>query len=376
MADITSYGPIRRLRSEPTIHTLRFRRGTLAAEARGLAFLFRPAVTGVAEVPVDDRDATFLFRARTSDFQQVTIQGVLTYRVEDPARLADRVDFTIDLRDGTWRKEPLEQVAGLLTQLAQQATLDLVATLDLREAVRVGIDRVRSVVTEQLVGDDRLADLGLAIVAVRVHDVQPTSEMEAALQTPVQEAVQQQADEARFSRRALAVDKERAIAENELANRLELARREEDLIGQQATNRRREVIDDAETERLATEAELEQDRTRATTRRELERLEAEAMAANTELRAEANATAMRTTSEAEAASTTALGEAEAIAAQAMMDVQREVPMQVHLGLALRELAGTLEHVDHLNLSPDSIGPLLTTLMAAGTRRLEAEEVDA
>jgi len=164
MADITSYGPIRRLRSEPTIHTLRFRRGTLAAQGRGLAFLFRPAVTGVAEVPVDDRDATFLFHARTSDFQRVTIQGVLTYRVEDPARLADRVDFTVDLRDGTWRKEPLEQVAGLLTQLAQQATLDLVATLDLREAVRISIDRVRSVITTQLVGDDRLADLGLGIV--------------------------------------------------------------------------------------------------------------------------------------------------------------------------------------------------------------------
>jgi len=56
MADITSYQPVRRLRSEPTIHTLRFRRGTLAAQGRGLAFLFRPAVTGVAEVPVDDRD--------------------------------------------------------------------------------------------------------------------------------------------------------------------------------------------------------------------------------------------------------------------------------------------------------------------------------
>ncbi len=376
MADVTNYGLVRRLRSEPTIHTLRFRRGALVAEGRGLAFLFRPAVTGVAEVPVDDRDATFLFRARTLDFQEVAVQGVLTYRVADPARLADRVDFTIDLRDGTWRKEPLEQVAGLLTQLAQQAVLDDLAVQDLRDAVSVGIARTREAITGRLVGDPRLDDLGIEVVAVRVQAVQPSAELEAALQTPVQERVQQEADEARFARRALAVDKERAIAENELANRLELARREEELIGQQATNRRREIVDDAETDRLSTAAELEQRRTRAATQRELDRLEAEAAAAAMELRADASAAAKRTTADAEAAARAAIGEAEAVAARAMMDVQRDVPVQVQLGLALRELAGTLEHVDHLNLGSDGLGALLTNLMAAGTRRLEATEAEA
>ena len=56
--------------------------------------------------------------------------------------------------------------------------------------------------------------------------MRPEPDVERALQTPARELVQQEADRATFERRALAVDSERAIAENELANQIELATRE------------------------------------------------------------------------------------------------------------------------------------------------------
>ena len=340
MAQVTRYPFVRQLRSEPTVHTLRYTRGDLVAEGRGLAFFFRPQITGVAEVPIDDRDATFLFRARTEDFQEVAVQGVVTYRVVDPARLADRVDFTVDLVDGTWRKEPLEQVGGLLTQLAQQAVVDLFATVDLHAAVREGLDRARQSITAALTEHAPLDALGLELVAVRVQSVRPDAELEVALQTPVQEAVQQQADEARFARRALAVEKERAIAENELNNRLELARRQEELIAQDGANR-----------------------------------QAEAEVAASERRIQANVAAEQTTiaADAQAAATRATGAADAESQAQLMEVYRDLPLGVMLGLAARELAGKLERIDHLNLSPDAIGPLLTNLMGAATRQLEQED---
>ena len=55
--------------------------------------------------------------------------------------------------------------------------------------------------------------MGLEVVTVRVADVSPSAELKRALQTPTFERLQQQADEATFERRALAVEKERAIAE-------------------------------------------------------------------------------------------------------------------------------------------------------------------
>ena len=42
------------------------------------------------------------------------------------------------------------------------------------------------------------------------------------MQTPAREAIQQDAERATFERRALAVEKEAAIGENELANQVEL----------------------------------------------------------------------------------------------------------------------------------------------------------
>lgn len=58
--------------------------------------------------------------------------------------------------------------------------------------------------------------MGLEIVPIRVAALAPNPELSRALQAPTFESLQQKADEATFSRRALAVDAERAIAENEL----------------------------------------------------------------------------------------------------------------------------------------------------------------
>ena len=73
----------------------------------------------------------------------------------------------------------------------------------------------------------------------RGRDPRRSPSVERALQTPTRERVQQEADRATFERRALAVERERAIAENELQNQIELARREEQLVAQRGANERR-----------------------------------------------------------------------------------------------------------------------------------------
>jgi regulator of protease activity HflC (stomatin/prohibitin superfamily) len=225
MAHITSTPFIRHLRAEPTMHVLRYRRGKLAAEGAGRTFWFQPRHTAVAEVPLDDRELPFLFQARSADYQEVAVQGAIAFRVGDPRLLAQRVDFTIDLLRGTWEQAPLDQVAGLLSQLAQQLVVDDLARRDLRSILADGVAPVRAVIGAGLAGEPALEDLGLDVVAVRVAAITPSPDIDKALRQPAREAIQQRADEATFARRALAVDKERAIAENELANQVELARR-------------------------------------------------------------------------------------------------------------------------------------------------------
>jgi regulator of protease activity HflC (stomatin/prohibitin superfamily) len=335
MAEIRKFPAVRHLRGDQAAHTLYFRKGRLVRSGRGLALWFRPLAAAVAEVPLDDREAPFLFRGRTSDFQQAVVQGVIAYRITDPQQLAERVDFTIDLGTGSWRRTPLEQLSGLLTQLAQELAHDYLAQTALVVSLREGVDRLRARLSDALTRDALLGRMGVEVTAVRVASVQPTSDMDKALQTPTREAIQQQADEATFTRRAQAVDKERAIAENELANKIELARQEERLIAQEGENTQRRSTDEAGALRIATEA----------------------AASKRQILAGAEASAITVTEGARVG-----------AERDRLDAYRDLPATVLLGLAAREVAANLGKVEHLYLTPDLLGPLAARLLNGAAPR--------
>ncbi|MDQ1632362.1 MAG: hypothetical protein QOC80_2334 [Frankiaceae bacterium] len=333
MADIRRYPFVRHLRATPTTHIRHLRRGEVAREGVGLSFFFRPLNAALSEVPVDDRELPLLFHARTADFQDVAVQSTVTYRVTDPALTATRLDFAIDPDTGRWRGSPLDQLAGVMTESAQQHALDLLARRTLQEVLHNGVGAVRDVIVAGTAADRRLADIGVAIVEVRVVALRPEPEMERALQTTTREQVQQEADKATFERRALAVERERAIAQNELTTQIDLARREEDLVGQRGANARRT---------------------------------AEEKAAASEIETASQASRNQRLAEAKAAATRVVGEAEGAAETARLATYRELDEATLLALALKELAGNLPAIDTLVLSPDMIMPLLARLTAGAT----------
>jgi regulator of protease activity HflC (stomatin/prohibitin superfamily) len=255
MADIRTYPLVRHLRGTATGHVRHVRRGRLVHDGTGLSFYYRPLSAVLSEVPVDDRELPLLFHARTADFQDLAVQASVTFRVMDPATACARVDFSIHPDTGRWRGTPLEQLAGLLTETAQQHVLGLIAAQPLAEVLSDGVGQIRDKILTGLTSDRRLAETGIAVIGARVVAIRPEPEMEKALRTPAREQIQQDADRATYERRALAVERERAIAENELANQIELARREEQLIAQRGINARRQAAETAEASGIETEAQ-------------------------------------------------------------------------------------------------------------------------
>ncbi|MCW2833562.1 MAG: band 7 protein [Nocardioides sp.] len=166
-------------------------------------------------------------------------------------------------------RDPLEQVGGLLTELSQQHALALLAQLTLARALSEGMSAVRETMVSGLGGDERLVQLGLRIVDVRVVAVRAEADVERALPTPTRERVQQEADKAPFERRATAVEHERAIAENELQNQIELARREEQLVTQHTIRMTGAAQAETDTARMAVYADVEQATLVGLARREL-----------------------------------------------------------------------------------------------------------
>ncbi|NUS72600.1 MAG: SPFH domain-containing protein [Corynebacteriales bacterium] len=337
MADILRLFFMKQLRGTPTMHIIHTKKGQVKRSGTGLSFMFRSQSAVLAEVPVDDRELPLLFHARTSDFQDVTVQAAVTYRIVEPETAARRLDFGIDPVTGRWRATPLEQLATSLTELAQQPALDLLVGLTLTEALAAVIP-VREHLDEALRGDERLAEMGLQVVAVRVVAIRPEPELERALQTPTREAVQIDADRATYERRALAVERERAIAENELANQIALATREQELVTQRGLNARRQAEDQAAAARI----------------------EAAGKAEREQILAEARAHGVR-----------AIGAAEAESERSRLQAAAGVSDRVLYALALREAAGKLPSIGQLTITPDVVTDLVTSLAqarpAAGNR---------
>jgi hypothetical protein len=346
VADISRVPFLRHLRGTPTAYIRHQRGSEIRREGVGLAFWYRSRTAVISEVPVDDRELPLLFHAPTVDFQDVTVQATVTYRIADPALAAGRLDFGIDPEHGAYRSSPLEQLAGLITETAQQYAADLLARTPLAAALAEGMGAVRRRVAAGLAEDPRLGQTGVTVVGVRVVAVRPEPAVEKALRTPTREQVQTEADRATYGRRALAVEQERRIAENEMQSKIELAQREEQLVAQQGANEQRRIIEEAAAARIAAEADAERARLAAGVEAERTRMEAAA-------RAEAVRVVGQAAGEAETARVAAL---------------RGLETATVVALAVRDLADHLPEIGALTITPDLLTEALSRLVRGSGER--------
>lgn len=270
MADIRRIFFTRHLRSMPTVHVVHLRRGKVAHEGVGIAFYFRALNAAISEVPTAEAELPAVFHARTLDFQDVTLQVTVTYRFDDPSVAARRINFGIDPYTGQWLGDPLDKVAARITELAQQYAVEHVATSGLVDLLAKGLPTVRQAIFEGLVKDQRLAETSIVVIGVRVVSIRPVADLEKALETPLREQVQQDADKATYERRATAVERERTIAENELQSKIELAKREELLVKQEGANAQKRALEAAAVKKVETTASAETTRTLGAARADAE----------------------------------------------------------------------------------------------------------
>ncbi|MEZ5339658.1 MAG: SPFH domain-containing protein [bacterium] len=322
----------RHLRGESSEYILIYGGGQLRRSGPGLAFWFNPLSTAVAIVPREDIETTFMLRERSSDFQELSVQVTITYRVIDHAMAAERLNFSVSLRSGSWLEQPLDRLASFWLQRSLKSARDYISSMTVQQAVTQAPSAIADAIGEALSTDPELEAMGLGLVGVQVNSVLPSADVEKALQTPTREAIQQKADEAMFERRAIAVEKERAIKQNELDTEIELEKKNESLIRKKGENRRLEIEAENEAGRLTAEGDAQQVR----------------------IRAEGQAESKRITAQAE-------NEAEA----ARVALYRDAPPSVATGMALMQFASKIRDIQHLNITPD--------MLASNLRQFLTEE---
>ncbi len=328
------------IKIQPTVYLLQYRKGQVVREGVGLSFFYYAPSTSLVAVPLASDDAPFIFEEVTADFQAVTIQGQVTYRVADAKKLAGLMNFTLNARgQGYISEDPQKLPQRVINAVNVLARAEL-QKLKLREAIRAS-DTLVQAVRKGLAASGEVAQLGLEILGLNILAIKPTPETARALEAETREQLLKEADEAIYARRNSAVEQERAIKENELNTEIAVENKKRQI---------REAQMDAERAVQEKQHQLAQADMAAKVLLEDKRKSLVALAA-TNAKTEADVRAYAVSTSMQAISTVDARVLQALASVGMK------PEQL-IAVAFQELAGRADKIGELNISPDLLRELM------------------
>lgn len=202
------------MKAAPTTYVIHHQNGQVRREGPGLSFFYFAPTSVISTVPLASRDVPFAFQETTADFQAVTVQGQLAFRVVRPLATAALLDFSVGVT-GRYSSDDPDKLPDRLVQAAQTLTRAVVQRLLLREALTRS-DAVGAEVLAGLRASEEVAMLGVEVLGLTIVAVRPTPEMARALEAEAREELLRGADQAIYDRRNAAVEQERRIRESEL----------------------------------------------------------------------------------------------------------------------------------------------------------------
>lgn len=327
----------------PTDYVLHYKGGEVVREGAGQSFFYYSPSSSIAIVPVGSVDVPFIFVEVTADFQEVTVQGQLTFRVVAPKKLSQLMNFTRAPNGKGYTSDDPQKLPQRLINHAQVLTRASLKSLSLREALGQS-DRLESSLREGIQSADLISSLGIEVLGLSLLAIKPTPETSRALEAEAREQILRESDEAVYARRNAAVEQERAIKENELNTEIAVENkkrqiREAQMDAEKSVQHKQREIREAE---MAAKISIE------------DKNKALVALATANAREEADAKAYSISVVMQALSGTDPKTLLALTCSSMQ------PGQL-VALAFKELAESADKIGQLNISPD----LLRELMSQG-----------
>lgn len=319
-------------------HVIHYKNGKIKKQGRGLALFYLAFNSSIAAIPMGSNDLPFIFNEMTSDYQEVSIQGQITYKIKNPIQLAELLDFTVNSR-GIYKKNDIEKLNQRIINEAQTATSSFIHELSLKAAIRAA-KSIQDKIFEGLQNSQAIAMLGIEILGVNILAVQATPEMSRALETETREKLQQEADQAIYERRNFAVEQERRIKESELNTEIAVEEKKKQI----AEKIMEAEVQQAENQRKLREMEVQTEISIENQRAQL----LEQKTANERKEAETQGYVIETT----------LKPYKEIDWRILVALNNNPDPKFNIALAFRQLAENADKIGHLNISPDLLESLL------------------
>lgn len=319
-------------------YIIKFKNGQVAKEGRGLSFFYYAPTTSISAVPIGSNNLPFIFNETTKDYQTVTIQGQITYKIGNPKQLADVLDFTVNA-NGIYKKDDTEKLNQTIVNEGQTATSSFIHQLGLKEAIRAA-KVIETKITEGLSDSQAIKLLGIEILSINILAIKATPEMERALETETREQLKQEADHAIYERRNFAVEQERKIKESELNTEIAVEEKQKQI----AEKKTETEIQKAESNRKLREMKVQADIAVENQRKQL----IEQKTANDRKEAETQGYVLETT----------LKPYKEMDWRILTALNNNQDPRLNISLAFREMAENAGKIGNLNISPDLLDTIL------------------
>jgi regulator of protease activity HflC (stomatin/prohibitin superfamily) len=244
---------IKFIKFDSMTYVIQYKHGKVKQEGKGLSFYYYAPTSSITAIPLGSRDIQFIFSESTKDFQTITIQGQITYKIENPKQLAESLDFTLN-NNQKYKDDNFEKLNQRLNNEAQTSTSSFIQGLTLKEALR-SAKMISEKINDGLKTSNSAKILGVEVLSVDVLAVKATPEMSKALETETRESLQKEADLAIYERRNFAVEQERKIKESELSTEIAVQEKKKQINEKQAEIK----IKEAESERKLREMKIAAD---------------------------------------------------------------------------------------------------------------------
>ncbi len=252
---------IQYFKADPTIHVIQTSRGRVKRQGKGLSFFYYAPSTSLTAIPMSAKAVPFIFNLQTQDYQQIRVQGQLTYRVVEPDKLSEYLNFTLKDDGKDYLSDDPITLGDRVVQAAQVIVQDTVQKLTLRQT----LTRLRELDTAlkgALLENASLSQMGIKVVDAQLVGLSPTPDTAKALEAEAREAILKEADDAIYDRRKSAVEQERVIQEAELQTDMAMQTKRHE-IAEAAVDNDRVLMRkraEAKSEEMAAEIEAEEKR--------------------------------------------------------------------------------------------------------------------
>jgi regulator of protease activity HflC (stomatin/prohibitin superfamily) len=191
-----------------------FKKGKVVKKGKGLAFWYFSPNSSISVAPLNSSDFQFLFKETTKDYQEVSLQGQVTYKVNDPQKVIDNLNLTVDKR-GHYISKDIEKLEQRIIGELQAAASSILKKMELKIALNQLKEMEENLL--EIVSKSKTYDLlGIELQRINLLGINPNPDLARALEAQKREELQKDADRAIYERRNFSVEQERMIKESEL----------------------------------------------------------------------------------------------------------------------------------------------------------------